>query len=1066
MKKITINFIETIKSSKTFAIIAFLMCSGSLFAQAITDVFPTRVTKKSEITIIGSNFSETTAITVNGISIGNVTLVSSTEMTFEITQEGSVDVTGNILVGGVASAFNVEYVVPTEKELKNGPTSNITKITEIFTTHNGFWRSSEYKNNPNGVGQWPNNNHDLLAFTYDGVTYSTGVNDQLLTDNGVVFSEQLFFAYTTDGVSGNTHAANYLATGDMIDGVEAEGITITSENILGTTVYDAITDGVNGLNLGTGITNFNQTADVQFFSSGGNLGSINDAIPDFLVTQIASAGSTDIYYYADSEGNVVGRPIELSIKEQDASDGDALLSYWRLDLYNFPNSTNYGVATPTTRAFGSDERRPLRMAALKMDEFGIDVNNVSDINNINMVAGGTSDLAFLAYNRGSFDIKTPVFTQFPVSRYICRFPNSSVITFSATAELSGPATGDPMETLSYQWYKYNTLIPGATNSTYTLTGAIQSSDFATYKVKISNGYGAVVAPVRLIEGGTPTYWDGVEWTLPPAYANLGITVTDTERELVFSQDFNQETGVLEGCSCNVPEGSNVIFEANTTLKLYNEVKVEDGGTLTFESDASLIQTRDVGANNVNSGSIISERELFSAVSGDFNFWSGPVSSFSVNFVTAPYVPSAFVYNVNTTNTEGTAGDWVSANGSMVSGKGYLVDVPSAFVSSGFTAAFEGTATNGLVNIDVLKSPVATEPVEELRHWNLIGNPYPSALNVEEFLTANTSLEGNVRFWANSGTSNTAIAGQFYSGVAYEYGDDYVTYNRTGSVPDMFGGNLASGQGFFVQVDESASATSQVTFENVMRYDDAEIAYDNSQFVQTNESSSVTGSSSNQLVWLSLVDNTNTSSLALVGYVNGATNGNDRMYDAFSDGSPMRIYSTIGTSKMAIQGRALPFDAADLVPLGVDLPSDGTFTIGIDQVKGDLFQTSAQGIYLEDVLLDVVHDLRAQPYSFTGIEGSTVDRFILRYTPAPLSVDEFDLSSTYAFVKDNELNINSSSSIKEVTVYDLTGKQIVVYTPDVIDTSFTTPFNFSKGMYLAVIKVGEGNEIEVTKKIMN
>jgi len=87
MKKITINFIETIMSFKTFAIMAFLMCSGGLFAQAITDVFPIRVTTNSEITLIGSNFSETTTVAVNGVSIDNITFVSSTEMSFEVAED-------------------------------------------------------------------------------------------------------------------------------------------------------------------------------------------------------------------------------------------------------------------------------------------------------------------------------------------------------------------------------------------------------------------------------------------------------------------------------------------------------------------------------------------------------------------------------------------------------------------------------------------------------------------------------------------------------------------------------------------------------------------------------------------------------------------------------------------------------------------------------------------------------------------------------------------------------------------------------------------------------------------
>jgi hypothetical protein len=251
----------------------------------------------------------------------------------------------------------------------------------------------------------------------------------------------------------------------------------------------------------------------------------------------------------------------------------------------------------------------------------------------------------------------------------------------------------------------------------------------------------------------------------------------------------------------------------------------------------------------------------------------------------------------------------------------------------------------------------------------------------------------------------------------------------------------------------------------MRFDDNEIAYDNSQFIETNQSSSVPASPNNQLVWLSLVDDADVSSVALVGYVGGATNGKDRHYDAFSDGGALRLYSTVESSKMAIQGRALPFDDEDLVPLGIDLPATGLYSIGIDQLKGNIFGGS-QGIYLEDTLLEVVHDLRTQPYSFNGSEGATLDRFILRYTPGELSVPEFDRKDTFVFIKDQQLNVRSASIIKEVTVYDLTGKQIVLYTPNNDDTRFTAPFDFSRGMYLTVIRLSDGNEIEVTRKLIN
>jgi hypothetical protein len=47
------------------------------------------------------------------------------------------------------------------------------------------------------------------------------------------------------------------------------------------------------------------------------------------------------------------------------------------------------------------------------------------------------DLIWLWPTTEVLDIKTPIFTQFPVSRFVCSVPSSSDITFVSTAELAG-----------------------------------------------------------------------------------------------------------------------------------------------------------------------------------------------------------------------------------------------------------------------------------------------------------------------------------------------------------------------------------------------------------------------------------------------------------------------------------------------------------------------------------------------------------------------------------------------------------------------------------------------------
>jgi hypothetical protein len=249
----------------------------------------------------------------------------------------------------------------------------------------------------------------------------------------------------------------------------------------------------------------------------------------------------------------------------------------------------------------------------------------------------------------------------------------------------------------------------------------------------------------------------------------------------------------------------------------------------------------------------------------------------------------------------------------------------------------------------------------------------------------------------------------------------------------------------------------------MRFDGSENAYNNDQFFRSNNADATL---EKQLIWLGLINESNASSISLLGYVDGATNGVDRMYDAPRSGEGMSMYSVLEDAKMTIQGRSYPFDTSDTVALGVDLLEDGIYKIAIDHVKGSVFENETQGIYLEDTYLNVVHDLRATPYGFAGVAGTTKDRFVLRYTAdQQLSIDEQQKLDTFIYVKEERLYVKSSKNIDSIVLYDLTGKQVVTYNlRDNVSPSFNGAFQYPRGAYIAVINL-EGN-ILVRKKLIN
>ena len=135
-----------------------------------------------------------------------------------------------------------------------------------------------------------------------------------------------------------------------------------------------------------------------------------------------------------------------------------------------------------------------------------------------------------------------------------------------------------------------------------------------------------------------------------------------------------------------------------------------------------------------------------------------------------------------------------------------------------------------------------------------------------------------------------------------------------------------------------------------------------------------------------------------------------------------LYSLIGDESQVIQGRALPFDENDQVPIGYHAQSAGSFTIAIAAVDGLFGQ--GQAIYLEDKLLNVIYDLRQAPYVFSSEQGTFNDRFVLLYTNTFLSNTNFSSqnASFILFKSGDSINIKSDKTeMSEIVLYDMQGR---------------------------------------------
>jgi hypothetical protein len=348
------------------------------------------------------------------------------------------------------------------------------------------------------------------------------------------------------------------------------------------------------------------------------------------------------------------------------------------------------------------------------------------------------------------------------------------------------------------------------------------------------------------------------------------------------------------------------------------------------------------------------------------------------------------------------------------------------------ATFVGVPNNGIITTPISRGSDTNTAFHtglngiEITNYsdnaNLIGNPYPSALRASQFLFDNNAkIEGNVRLWTH-GSLPAQIANPFYDSFVYNYtANDYFTYNFTGASccpaagADLF---IGAGQGFFVQMKDGPAASNTVMFTNSMR----NFTYSNSLFYRPGQTPVDVESIERNRIWVDLIDANGNSDRTLVGYIEGASMDKDSFFDCkTSTTAAMSVYSQIGTESFIIQGRALPFEVTDEIPMGMHLPSTGSYSLAIAGVDG-LFNT--QNIYIKDNSLQLIHDLKTTPYQFAAEAGNCTNRFQLVFANGALGASQFELNNSISVVANQEIQIKSSNEfMQSIVVFDVLGRKL-------------------------------------------
>jgi len=460
------------------------------------------------------------------------------------------------------------------------------------------------------------------------------------------------------------------------------------------------------------------------------------------------------------------------------------------------------------------------------------------------------------------------------------------------------------------------------------------------------------------------------------------------------------------------------------------ITVADGGSFVVENGGDLFQTDAA----VNTG-VISVKQLSNPMFRlDYTLWSSPVTGQNLQAFSPETLPTRIYKYDAATDTYDNA----YPETTFLTGQGYLFRSPNNWViNDGVNTAIEyqglftGVPNNGDITVNVL-----TEA------YNGLGNPYPSGIDAADLFAENSGIQA-IYFWTNS---NAPVDGAYATTT-----NNWATRTTAGGTSADGSaieptGEIAKGQGFIAYVDSGTS----VSFTNDMRIADG-------QFFKPMQDEK-------HRFWLNLYTPDLMLNQILVGYMTEATQGVDSQIDGeMLDYGESALYSLIDNSdkQFVIQGRALPFEAIDVVPLGFTATTAGEFTISLANFDG-LF-AEGQNIYLKDNVTQAIHNLKESVYTFISEEGIFDTRFEVVYQTT-MSVETPELNSNWIVFKQNDRFqiLTQGFEMKEVQVFDMLGRTVYASTAEGTAHSIAR----IDANQVLIVKITNAEGETLTKKVQN
>ena len=557
--------------------------------------------------------------------------------------------------------------------------------------------------------------------------------------------------------------------------------------------------------------------------------------------------------------------------------------------------------------------------------------------------------------------------------------------------------------------------------------------------------------------------------------------------------------------------SGVSLAVDGDVGMTNTWYVKLDGTIDLVGESQLVQEAYSELDVTSAGSLERDQQGRGDIYS-YNFWSSPVGS--INAITineassidevlrdgtdannpqnitwtsgydgAPTTPitlsSYWLFTFDNQVEEYASWQQVNQTQDVKVGLGYTMKGSgSGTTSNSQNYTFVGKPNNG----DISHTLTAA-------NTSLLGNPYPSALDADQFILDNIGVieengdvigagvtTGALYFWEHFATNNSHVLAEYHggystynlSGATMAIPDPMVSSNGTGSVlPKRY---IPVGQGFFVEGGEGGT----VQFNNGQRVFEKESG-GNSVFTRTSEATinsesnvsppradihrmyfnvSLAGAPQRQL---------------LLAVKEGTTLAVDFGYDAkLLDVNPSDVSWSLADDTYVIQ--TIGELTEDLgIPLHLKAESDGIGEFSIEEIQGINPEVE---IYFVDKQESIYTDLRDGVATFNFETGEFSDRYVIvfRNTETVLANEDIEEFTNNLIVFYNsstqsvQVNNTMFFSAKNITLYTVLGQQVLASKKEYKHVKdISVPANVATGTYLVRFEYNDGTM--VAKKII-